>query len=324
MRSYDEDLGGEYQSPKLLQALGAGACPQIRSIQYNPVLKRKLNDTIYLCFSDTAEIDGSEINKSIEAVNVAKRQPGERYYNCRGPIIAYVVKGLHLDGPTTRDIDMDDFRHLAHYMRTYGYVLPGEVAPAGSLEPSVPDTRRYAGKLESTPPASASSRPRKRNRAKKNTSDTTLHHISTDSTQEEPIPLWEDVAVSVIKECIGAVAMLILAWLFGIPIYAWRKSALSLLTRMCFLIVRGVVVNIGDRLILADTEDLVAMGHVILHGISTTFAEVIALVTFEELTSVVKYGAFVAVCHCSALVSKRYLHLGRYLEHELAMLLVKT
>jgi hypothetical protein len=119
----DDEYGSKYQSPALEPFLGKNAFPRHAPIQYNPVLKRQLSDTIYISHRDTFLIDGSRANKSVAAVTATK---AGKFHDWRGPIIAYGKAGLGIDPTACRDLDMNDFRHIADYFLSYNY----EPAPA--------------------------------------------------------------------------------------------------------------------------------------------------------------------------------------------------
>lgn len=109
---------GRYQYADRGSLLGPDAFPRDAPIQYNPVLKRRLSDTIYVCHRDTFLIDGSKANNSIASITATKRG---QYHDWRGPIIAYGKVGLGIDPIACKDLDMTDFRHIADYFLSYGY-----------------------------------------------------------------------------------------------------------------------------------------------------------------------------------------------------------
>ncbi|KAI0441739.1 hypothetical protein F4803DRAFT_521955 [Xylaria telfairii] len=86
-------------------------------IQYNPVLARRLYNTVSVSFRDTSLVDGSQHNGSIAAI--VNTMPGS-HHDWRGPIIAYGQVGPRLDPYECRDINMIDFRHVADYFVSYG------------------------------------------------------------------------------------------------------------------------------------------------------------------------------------------------------------
>ncbi|KAL9086506.1 MAG: hypothetical protein Q9165_007122 [Trypethelium subeluteriae] len=111
----DSDDYAGYQFAEVHSFLGPDALER-KSIQYNPVLKRNLSDTIYVCCRDAFLIDGSEPNKSIASITATK--PGQ-YHDWRGPIIAYGKVGLGIDQPVCKDLDMNDFRHITDNFLSY-------------------------------------------------------------------------------------------------------------------------------------------------------------------------------------------------------------
>ena len=114
----DNDDDGRYQYAEVSSFLGPDAFPRRAPIQYNPVLKRGLSDTVYVSYRDTFLIDGSKANSSIAGITSTK--PGQ-YHDWRGPIIAYGKVGLGIDQTACKDLDMTDFRHIADYFLSYGY-----------------------------------------------------------------------------------------------------------------------------------------------------------------------------------------------------------
>ncbi len=113
----DED-DGRYQSPVVDPFLGPDAFPKHTPVQYNPVLKRTLLDTINVCYRDTFLIDGSQASKSIAGITATK---SGQFHDWRGPIVAYGVVGSDLDSGRCKDLDMNDFRHAADYFLSYNY-----------------------------------------------------------------------------------------------------------------------------------------------------------------------------------------------------------
>ncbi|ORY11258.1 hypothetical protein BCR34DRAFT_514169 [Clohesyomyces aquaticus] len=71
-----------------------------------------------VCFRDTFLIDGSKPNMSVAAITAPKPR---QHHDWRGPIVAYGKKGLGIDQISCRDLDMNDFRHIADYFLSYGY-----------------------------------------------------------------------------------------------------------------------------------------------------------------------------------------------------------
>jgi len=113
----DDDDDTKYQHPyaEIRSLLGPDAFLAHATIQYNPVLKRELSDTIYICYRDTFLIDGSKRNNSIASIIATK--PGW-YHDWRGPIIAYGRGGHTI---ACKDLDMNDFRHVTDFFLSYGY-----------------------------------------------------------------------------------------------------------------------------------------------------------------------------------------------------------
>ena len=112
----DEDDADAYQKPEVTSFLGPDACERDAPIQYNPVLKRKLSDTIYICHRDSFLVDGSKTNNSIAGIMTTTA--GQKH-DWRGPVIAYGKVGLNNDPTFCRDLDMNDFRHIADYFLSY-------------------------------------------------------------------------------------------------------------------------------------------------------------------------------------------------------------
>lgn len=83
-----------------------------KAIQYNPVLKRELSDTIAICHRSAFLIDGSTANESIASIMAT--EPSQEY-DWRGPVIAYGRVGLGTHPHSCRDLDMNDFRHITDY-----------------------------------------------------------------------------------------------------------------------------------------------------------------------------------------------------------------
>jgi len=114
--AWHDDEDGSNQYPETKSFLGPNL--SMAPIKYNPVLSRKLSDTIYVRYRDTFLIDGSIPSKSIAAITATK--PGQ-FHDWRGPIIAYGKVGLGIDQTTCKDLDMNDFRHVADYFLSYDY-----------------------------------------------------------------------------------------------------------------------------------------------------------------------------------------------------------
>ncbi|KAL7625809.1 hypothetical protein AAE478_005032 [Parahypoxylon ruwenzoriense] len=114
----EEGGGGWFQFPDSESLpLGPDTFPSRAAIQYNPVLKRNLSDTISVAYRDAFLVDGSKPNNSVAAITNTK--PGW-HHDWRGPIVAYGKVGLGIDQTTCRDLDMNDFRHIADYFLSYG------------------------------------------------------------------------------------------------------------------------------------------------------------------------------------------------------------
>lgn len=113
--------GGCYQAPETDTIIGNDALEKNEPIQYNSRLKRSLSNTIFISYRDTFLIDGSHSNKSIASITAT--QPGE-YHDWRGPIVVHARLGEGLDQPACKDIDLVDFRHVADYFLSYGYIPP--------------------------------------------------------------------------------------------------------------------------------------------------------------------------------------------------------
>ena len=112
----DDDEDGRYQSPDIGFLLGPDAFAKHAPIQYNPVLKRALLDTIYVCYRDTFLADGSKANDSIAAITATK--PGQ-HHDWQGPVVAYGMAGLGINQAACKDLNMTDFRHVADYFLSY-------------------------------------------------------------------------------------------------------------------------------------------------------------------------------------------------------------
>ncbi len=118
---HDDEEDGKFQLAECESFLGHDGSPKHAPIQHNPVLKRVLSNTIYVCHRDTFLIDGSKTNNSVASIIATK--PGQ-YHDWRGPIIAYGKEGLGTDQIACKDLDMRDFRHVADYFLSYGYTPP--------------------------------------------------------------------------------------------------------------------------------------------------------------------------------------------------------
>ncbi|KAI1828279.1 hypothetical protein F4861DRAFT_174509 [Xylaria intraflava] len=131
----EPETSGEprFQVPDTMAFLG-----EYRSggpIQYNEVLAKQLSNIVYITCRDGFLIDGSGPNKSIAAI--AATTPGHHFrHDWRGPIIAYGRVGPDLNSPRCRDIDLNDFRHVADYFVSYGSDLASSTPlfPPGNHE----------------------------------------------------------------------------------------------------------------------------------------------------------------------------------------------
>lgn len=112
----DDDDGGRYQNPEVMSFLGPNTSLEDKPIRYNPVIKKRLTDTIFIGHRDAFVIDGSKSNKSIAGIMATG---AGQMYDWRGPIVAFGKVGLSLDPPNCRDLDMNDFRHIADFFRSY-------------------------------------------------------------------------------------------------------------------------------------------------------------------------------------------------------------
>ncbi|KAI1146017.1 hypothetical protein F4825DRAFT_441951 [Nemania diffusa] len=86
-------------------------------IHYNIVLARHLSNRVCVSYRDTFLIDRSVPNRSIEAITDTI---AGYHHDWRGPMIAYGKDGSDFDPAECRDIDMNDFRHVADYLNSYG------------------------------------------------------------------------------------------------------------------------------------------------------------------------------------------------------------
>lgn len=109
--------GEPYQAAEIGPLLGTDAMPWEKSVQSNKVLKRKLRDTVRVCFRETFLVDGSLRNKGI--ARICATIPGRQHHDWRGPVVLYGMVGLGSDQVQCRDLDMSDFRHAAGFFITY-------------------------------------------------------------------------------------------------------------------------------------------------------------------------------------------------------------
>lgn len=87
------------------------------NIRYNEVLARHLSDLVCLSYRDTFLVDGSAPNSSVAMITATSRG---YHHDWRGPMVAYGLVGSSFDPEECRDIDMNDFRHVADYLVSYG------------------------------------------------------------------------------------------------------------------------------------------------------------------------------------------------------------
>ncbi|KAI1763123.1 hypothetical protein GGR53DRAFT_386234 [Hypoxylon sp. FL1150] len=80
----------------------------------------KGSDSIYVCYRGTFLIDGSHRNRSVSAITATELQLP---FDWRGPIVAYGGKGLGQGPSACRDLDVDDFRHIAALFISRGIPL---------------------------------------------------------------------------------------------------------------------------------------------------------------------------------------------------------
>lgn len=132
----DEDDADRYQSPEVRSFLGPHNYESDIQLQNNSGLKRKLSDTIYICYSNTFLVDGSKANNCITDIIKTNRLQKNSW---RGPVIAYGKVGLGLDQTSCRDLDMNDFRHIIDYFLSW-HASPAP-APLEPFGPSVKGVR---------------------------------------------------------------------------------------------------------------------------------------------------------------------------------------
>ncbi|MCJ1468422.1 hypothetical protein MMC07_007050 [Pseudocyphellaria aurata] len=112
----DDEKGGRYQHNDVNSYFGPDTTPRHFPIQYNPILKKELSDTVYVCHGDVSQINRSKANKSVASITATKT--GQNH-DWRGPIIAYGTVGLDTVQNASRDINMTDFRHVADFFLSY-------------------------------------------------------------------------------------------------------------------------------------------------------------------------------------------------------------
>ncbi|KAI1425516.1 hypothetical protein F5Y12DRAFT_369495 [Xylaria sp. FL1777] len=104
-----------WQNPNTKPFLNDTGRPVV--INYNAVLAKRLSNIVCVSYRDTFLIDGSKPNSSIAAITAT--MPGY-HHDWRGPIIGYGKVGSDFDADRCRDVDMNDFRHIADYFLSYG------------------------------------------------------------------------------------------------------------------------------------------------------------------------------------------------------------
>ncbi|KAB2576816.1 HIT/MYND zinc finger-like protein [Lasiodiplodia theobromae] len=129
---YGHGFGSRFQMADSEQHLGEmGAESQI---QYNTVLKRELSNTIRIAYRDAFLKDGSQPNQAIQSLPARRGN----IFDWRGPILAYGMHGLGLDQTVSRDLDLNDFRHLVDYLVTYlNHETDGACRPDGNSNKKV-------------------------------------------------------------------------------------------------------------------------------------------------------------------------------------------
>ncbi|KKY21880.1 putative zinc finger mynd-type protein [Diplodia seriata] len=110
---FDDSFTSRFQMADSAAHLGEhGAESQI---QYNTVLQRELPNTIRIAYRDAFLKDGSHPNLTIQSLPVHRGS----IFDWRGPILAYGMHGLGVDQTVSRDLDLNDLRHLADFFVTY-------------------------------------------------------------------------------------------------------------------------------------------------------------------------------------------------------------
>ena len=104
-----------HRSPEICELLGDNTSAAFECIQDNPVLNRKLRNSISIWYRDTFLIDGSQPNKSIATNTITTI---DLVHDWRGPIIAYGNFGPGLESTECRDLDLVDFRHIVDFFNT--------------------------------------------------------------------------------------------------------------------------------------------------------------------------------------------------------------
>lgn len=117
---------GGYQSGEVEAFIG-DSLPRITPITHDPFLGKKLPDQVQICFRDDFLLDGSDPNKSIAAITSTRFG---RYHDWRGPILAYSMLGSDMNPRKYKDLELEDFRHIANYFLSYLYEpLPSSELP---------------------------------------------------------------------------------------------------------------------------------------------------------------------------------------------------
>ncbi|KAI0426894.1 hypothetical protein F5Y09DRAFT_317743 [Xylaria sp. FL1042] len=111
----EDEYYGRWQNPNAKPFLNNDHGKEVH-IQYNQVLAKRLSNIVCVSYRDTFLIDGSVPNSSIAPITATV--PGY-HHDWRGPIIAYGKVGSDFDPVQCRDIDMNDFRHIADYFVSY-------------------------------------------------------------------------------------------------------------------------------------------------------------------------------------------------------------
>lgn len=113
----DDDEDERYQFAEFEPFFGPDTLTGRLLIQYNPVLKRKLSDTICITHRETFLVDGSKANRSIASITAL--EPERWHHDWRGTIIAYGMIGLDYNETTYRDLSMNDFRHITDFFLSH-------------------------------------------------------------------------------------------------------------------------------------------------------------------------------------------------------------
>ncbi|CAI6313450.1 unnamed protein product [Periconia digitata] len=125
---WGEDCGLHFQLPDLKTYLGGFG-------------RHTMVNTSQIYYRDGFLTDGSKPNKSIEAITRRKKQ---NRYQWRGPFLAVGRKGSDPESDACRDIDLTDFRQIAHFFLTYRGFEPVVVPfsfPSFPSEPMVQGVR---------------------------------------------------------------------------------------------------------------------------------------------------------------------------------------